>query len=48
MKVFTKVQKKMPVLLPQNVLDPLHTYFFIPKILLIDQKMLNLRSMKND
>ena len=34
----------------QNVLDPLlslYMYFFIPKVLLKDQKMLNLRRIKN-
>ena len=35
----------------QNMLDPLlslYMHFFIPKVLLKDQKMLNLRRIKND
>ena len=35
----------------QNVLDPvllLYMHFFIPKVLLRDQKMLSLRRIKND
>jgi hypothetical protein len=35
----------------QKVLDPLlslHMYFFTPNVLLKDQKMMNLRRMKND
>ena len=50
MKVFLKVPKKA-CFSAENVLDPLlslHMYFFIPKVLLKDQKMLNLRRMKND
>ena len=50
MKVFKKVMKNA-FFSAQNILDPLislHIYFFIPKLLLKDQKMLNLRRMKND
>ena len=35
----------------QNILDPLHPlyiHFFIPKVLIKDPKMLNLRRIKND
>ena len=35
----------------QNVLDPLlslYMHFFMPKVLLKDQKMLNLRRIEND
>ena len=49
MKVFLKIAKNA-CFSAQNVLDPLlplHMYFFIPKVLLKDQKMLNLRGMKN-
>jgi hypothetical protein len=44
--------QKMPknaIFSAQNVLDPLlslYMYFFIPKVLLKDQKMLNLRRIK--
>ena len=47
-KFFLKVPKNARFS-AQNVLDPLlslHIYFFIPKVLLKDQKMLNLRRMK--
>ena len=50
MKVFFKVPKNADFS-AQNVLDPLlslHMYFFKAKVLLKDQKMLNLRRMKND
>ena len=50
MKVFLKVQRNA-CFSAQNVLDPLlsfYVYFFMPKVLLKDQKMLNLRRMKND
>ena len=50
MKVFLKVPKNA-FFSAQNVLDPLlslYMYFFIPKVLLKDQKMLNLKIMKND
>ena len=42
-----KVPKKASFCV-QNVFDPLLMYFFRPKVLLKDQKMLNLRRMKND
>ena len=48
-KVFQKVPKSA-FFSAQNVLDPLlslYIYFFIPKVLLKDQKMLNLRRIKN-
>ena len=41
----------MPFFSAENVLDPLlslYMYCFLPKVLLKDQKMLNLRRKKND
>ena len=49
-KVFLKSAKNV-FFSAQNVLDPLlslYMYFFIPKVLLKDQKMLNLRKIKMD
>ena len=50
MKVFLNVPENA-CFSAQNVLASLlslHMYFFILKVLLKDQKMLNLRRMKND
>ena len=47
-KVFSKVPK-IAFFSAQNILDPvlsLYMYFFIPKVLLKDQKILNLRRIK--
>ena len=51
MNGFFKKSPKNACFTVQNVLDPLlslYMYFFIPKVLLKDQKMLNLRRIKND
>ena len=48
---FFKKGQKMPFFSAQQILDPLlslYMYFFIPKVLLKDQKMLNLKRIKND
>ena len=48
LKLFFKVTNNV-CFSAQNVLDPLlslHMYFFIPKVLLNNQKMLNLRNLR--